>query len=199
VETNRANALQVEIVCYSDQHVASGSASRLFVADLDSLALADLRAFCEWAAAEYGVGLFWPGKAALSYAQANAPGFRMTGDDWYLFGGVAGHQHVPENDHWDPGALAWEQIITGGGPTTPGDWEENELSPSEFVRQLDVDRINALVMAKVGGTWVIAPTDADRQNQANYWAGLLPDPNNPEWADFYRAVLASGQMAAAIG
>ena len=85
--------------------------------------------------------------------------------------------------------------IMGGSSDEHGD---EEMAPSDFARQLDVDRINALVNAKVAGTWVIAPTDANRQGQANYWAGKLPNPNDPEWADFYRAVLAAGQMAAAM-
>jgi hypothetical protein len=30
---------------------------------------------------------------------------RMTYDEWNRFEGICGHQHVPENDHGDPGAL----------------------------------------------------------------------------------------------
>ena len=30
---------------------------------------------------------------------------RMSYDDWNCFEGICGHQHVPENDHGDPGAL----------------------------------------------------------------------------------------------
>ncbi len=30
---------------------------------------------------------------------------RMSYDEWLCFEGVCGHQHVPENDHGDPGAL----------------------------------------------------------------------------------------------
>lgn len=30
---------------------------------------------------------------------------RMTYDEWLVFEGICGHQHVPENDHGDPGAL----------------------------------------------------------------------------------------------
>ena len=73
------------------------------------------------------------------------------------------------------------RALTGAGAP---DTEENELSPADFARQLDVDRINALINAKVAGSWVIAPNDANRQGQANYWAGKLHNPNDPEWADF---------------
>ena len=129
VQTNRANALQVEIVCYSDRNIAEDSSSRLWVGDLDVLAYDDLRAFIDWTAHEYGVHKFWPGEQALSYSQANAAGFRMSGSAWEDFSGVCGHQHVPENDHWDPGALDWEQLMTieqqnVEGPNGEPNWNE---------------------------------------------------------------------------
>jgi hypothetical protein len=36
---------------------------------------------------------------------------RMTYDEWLCCEGVVGHQHVPENDHGDPGALDVERLI----------------------------------------------------------------------------------------
>jgi hypothetical protein len=30
---------------------------------------------------------------------------RFSGDEWLAFSGICGHQHVPENIHWDPGLL----------------------------------------------------------------------------------------------
>lgn len=35
---------------------------------------------------------------------------RMTFDDWLVFEGICGHQHVCENDHGDPGALDVERL-----------------------------------------------------------------------------------------
>ena len=35
---------------------------------------------------------------------------RMTFDEWLVFEGICGHQHVPENDHGDPGALDIERL-----------------------------------------------------------------------------------------
>ena len=112
VETNRDSALQVEIICYSaKQYVDAAPLRRQWVADLLPHQLADIRAFLEWAHLEFGVDLMWPGRQALSSSGANTPGFRMTLDDWTNFGGVCGHQHVPENTHWDPGALAWDALF----------------------------------------------------------------------------------------
>jgi hypothetical protein len=30
---------------------------------------------------------------------------RLSGQQWLDFSGWLGHQHAPENDHWDPGAI----------------------------------------------------------------------------------------------
>jgi hypothetical protein len=113
VETNRANALQVEIVCYSAKAIADQQALRLWVGDLTDHHLYDIRKFLEWCFAEFGVKDAWPEKQAFSFAQANATGFRMTSNAWTTFNAVCGHQHVPENTHWDPGALDWSALIDG--------------------------------------------------------------------------------------
>ena len=48
---------------------------------------------------------------------------RMTAEQWQSFDGVCGHQHVPDNEHWDPGdmplrAIAHRarQLVGGGTP-----------------------------------------------------------------------------------
>jgi hypothetical protein len=97
VQTNRERALQVEIVAYSAGGIAAQSAARDYVGDLSPEALGDIREFLIWTRDNFGVEMRWPEKQALSYAAANAPGFRMTNEEWDAFGGVCGHQHVPEN------------------------------------------------------------------------------------------------------
>lgn len=51
---------------------------------------------------------------------------RMTPAEWNAFNGVCGHQHVPWDEHWDPGALnigaviaAAEQVIHPSAPIVP--------------------------------------------------------------------------------
>jgi hypothetical protein len=128
VQTNRQRALQVEIVCYSDKNVADDDPSdRYWVGNLPDTAYTDLCAFLIWAATQYGVVTKWPGKAALSYSQANASGFRMSSGEWNNYNGVCGHQHVPENDHWDPGAIDWDRLMEGmsmEGPNGEPNWDE---------------------------------------------------------------------------
>lgn len=123
VETNRARALQVEIICYSAKHIADDQPlERTWVGDLDDLAYADLNEFIRWAGVEFGVQRIWPGRQAFNYDQANEPGFRFNGTDWYGFGGVCGHQHVTENTHWDPGAIDWSKLMDG--PNGEPNWDE---------------------------------------------------------------------------
>ena len=117
VQTNRANALQVEIVCYSAKDIADRHPARIWVGDLTDVHYADLRRFLEWTYTTFGVKSVWPGRQALSYTEANASGFRMSGAEWNGFGGVCAHQHVPENTHWDTGALDWARTMEA--PMTP--------------------------------------------------------------------------------
>jgi len=51
---------------------------------------------------------------------------RLTAQQWERFNGICGHQHVPDNSHWDPGAFDITKFVTllqsestGSGATTP--------------------------------------------------------------------------------
>lgn len=118
-QTNRANALQVEIVCYSSLPIAQ-SVNGLWVAELSMEHTTDLANFVDWCGAEFGVEQKWPLRQAFSYAQANVPGFRLSSSQWLAYNGVLGHQHVPTNEHWDPGALAWNRVIGDTVIVRPG-------------------------------------------------------------------------------
>jgi hypothetical protein len=137
VETNRANAIQLEIICYSAKGIADQApASRLWVGNLPDTAYADIREWLVWLAETHQVNpTVWPGKQALSSAQANAPAFRMTAAQWNVFNGVCGHQHVPENTHWDPGALDWSKLVTTsqGGGQMGWQWNDGAGAPIKEV------------------------------------------------------------------
>ncbi len=103
VETNRQGAIQIEIVGFSD----------------DSPAMADLEV--AWLGVDVlrpiqrAVGFGWQhpafvGRDAGFIARVNAPQ-RMAHSTWLSFHGICGHQHVPENDHWDPGRLRIDAAI----------------------------------------------------------------------------------------
>lgn len=111
IRTNRDQAIQVEIICYSDKRIADGSSSRLWVGELSDEAYEDLANFVKWAAEEYGVEIACrmprpPAKYGVTSSS------RMSASEWDSFGGICGHFEVPENTHWDPGALSFERIIS---------------------------------------------------------------------------------------
>lgn len=156
VQTNRDSALQVEIVAYSDKNMVDKyGGGRVKVSQLTEANLGDLADFLKWASREFGVKLRWPGKQALSYSQANARGFRMTGPEWDAYGGVCGHQHVPENFHWDPGAIRWSSLIT---PQTP------QAQEAQMTYAKTGDPINTLADARAATAnqgSIIPPSDFD--------------------------------------
>jgi hypothetical protein len=61
---------------------------------------------------------------------------RMSGQAWHAFDGVCGHQHVPFNDHWDPGKLNIARVLAAAGGATPE--EDMPLTDAEFNRIADV-------------------------------------------------------------
>lgn len=97
VETNRAHAIQVEIVGYAaespswptDQYLWLG---RTLAPVLDA----------------FGIP-----RTAPRFAPANqAP--RFGDQEWLDFSGVCGHEHVPHNSHTDPGAFNVAAFFSGG-------------------------------------------------------------------------------------
>ncbi|MET7429648.1 hypothetical protein ABZT16_11700 [Streptomyces flaveolus] len=116
VETNTLNAAQVEIVgtCDPATHakwVKAGYA-HLYTPELPDWAIRDLAAFAKWAHDNHGVPLS-SGLTFKAYPSSyGANGVRMTGAQWTNFRGHCGHQHVPENDHGDPGAFPIAAILS---------------------------------------------------------------------------------------
>lgn len=44
---------------------------------------------------------------------------RLSQADFISVSGLVGHQHAPNNDHWDPGAINATKLLNGGAPITP--------------------------------------------------------------------------------
>lgn len=92
VETNRARAIQIEVV--------ASAAEPHWPFEL----VAGLRLLMMWIEAQTGIKPWAP-----PFIGAGAYGLkavaRMGPMTWKRFDGWCGHQHVPENEHWDPGAI----------------------------------------------------------------------------------------------
>ncbi|MFM9616876.1 hypothetical protein ACKI14_02800 [Streptomyces turgidiscabies] len=148
VETNTSNAFQVELVgtCDDSKKTSWGSAR----AGVDYLhwptapewALAELAWLLRWLNANHGVPLTcakdWlaygtdarrPGVTPASYGANPA---RMTFTQWNAFTGWCGHQHVPENDHGDPGSLDFARVIALAKGTTTQ--EDDMPTPQEYAK-----------------------------------------------------------------
>lgn len=127
VETNKAGAIQVEIVGFAahthemgDDEVdwyAQSLAPAYFACGIDSTITVP----------------FYGQDAGFTLATPSAPQ-RMGFAEWSAFNGTCGHQHVPENDHWDPGKFRIDRFLAtlrGGGTTPPT--TDKEAKPMFFV------------------------------------------------------------------
>lgn len=119
VQTNRDGALQVEIICYSDESTAD-KVKGLRASDLSDEALADLGAFVWWAFENWSVPLALH-PLTMKYTDSKAFGAgaasRMSFKDWDHRTssegpwGICAHRTVPENKHWDTGKLNIPRIL----------------------------------------------------------------------------------------
>lgn len=103
VQTNRQGLhnVQVEIVGWAK----NGS-------NLPAPQAAALRRLVAWARAETGADArFRPISRGGNCYGATSP-CRMSAREWVSFDGVCGHQEVPENTHWDPGAFDFATALT---------------------------------------------------------------------------------------
>lgn len=94
VETNRRSAIQIEIAWTAAD-----------IANLPAPMMLKLKDWMRWVEQQCGVKQHAPtfhGPEAYGHGSIA----RMSADEWNGFDGWCGHQHVPENDHWDPGKIA---------------------------------------------------------------------------------------------
>lgn len=92
---------------------------------------------------------------------------RLTNSQWLDVTGIIGHQHVPENTHWDPGLIdRLIPLVTGGSPMPDTDFVARiraatvtaEYSPTDDLDQL-ADNVEAIadgLMRKIGENKLLA-------------------------------------------
>lgn len=135
VETNTLNAVQVELVgtCDPAAH-KKWSGQHLYTPELPDWVIRDLGAFAKWAHDQHGVPLTSDVTFKPYPSSYGASSVRMTFAEWNSFKGHCGHEHVPENDHGDPGAFPIAAILTAakGGSTTPSKEDTNMPTPLDF-------------------------------------------------------------------
>lgn len=154
-ETNRAHCLQVELV---------GLASHPFTGDLADRIGTDLLAPV-LAAKPITTRhpTFWGPDCGWTLASSSARQ-RMGSAEWLGFDGICGHQHVPGNEHWDPGAIDIDRIIRAA--TNTGGFTVDDDAKAYFFKQAVLtlkteDRLTKLIKRKFAREGVKdAETDA---------------------------------------
>lgn len=136
VTTNTNNVVQVELVgtCDPKNRESWRAGGKVYKAGVDYIywpdapdwLLLELARFIAWCHEYHGVPLTGPQRGFLAYpgSYANGKGQRMSFAEWNAFRGICGHQHVPENDHGDPGNINFARIMElargdVGTPNTP--------------------------------------------------------------------------------
>jgi hypothetical protein len=135
VQTNNDGVVQIELA-----GTCSTSGPGLFWPTAPEWALDPVRELLGWINADRGIPLVGPPRGWLSYpASYGRSAVRMTPTEWDNFAGWCGHQHVPENDHGDPGDLS--NLINGDDMFTDKDREllQYVSAQAKAVAQLSID------------------------------------------------------------
>ena len=94
VQTNRHAAIQIEIVWNAKD-----------INDMPDANWQTLRTWMRWIEGETGIKPVCP-----EFGDSRQYGYKnpaeLTNEEWESFNGWCGHQHVPENAHWDPGPIS---------------------------------------------------------------------------------------------
>lgn len=99
IQTNRIPCIQVEIVWKAER-----------AAEMTDTLLEGLRRLMIWVEAQTGIKPWAPpfvGNEGYGLTSVS----RMRPETWLVFDGWCGHQHVPENSHWDPGRIPIDQLL----------------------------------------------------------------------------------------
>ena len=103
-ETNRHGAIQIEIIA------SAVNTPNLPTTDADLFQAIGM--WMRWAEATAGVA-----RLANHAFNGEASVVRLDDAAWASSAGWVGHQHVPNNDHWDPGQIDIATLLTIGVPT----------------------------------------------------------------------------------
>jgi hypothetical protein len=120
IATNKAHAIQVEVI---------GSAG---MADTWPTAYyGRLRELAAWIEQECGVA----STESVEFLSKNHP---MTKEQWRQYKGHCGHQHVPGQDHWDPGEFRIAEVL--GNAKVHRDLKIGDHGPDVTALQREINK-----------------------------------------------------------
>ena len=128
VQTNTLNVVQIELVGTCDD-----GGPGVFWPKATDAQLAGLVKLVKWLTDTYPIPLKSTSKPWLSYPSSygSKNGQRMSNSEWESFEGICGHQHVPENDHGDPGNFPVGRLIDLVKGAKPGTTPTPPSTPSK--------------------------------------------------------------------
>ena len=154
VETNRLSAVQIEVVAFAAQPAWPIGLIQ-GVADLIG-----------WISTQTGVKPIAPQFKAYPASYGENNGIRFSDAGWAAFNGVCGHQHVPHQDHGDPGAVNVALLLPASGPQ-PANHTETVPIPVHDFEEASVKQ----TMMHIG------KLDGDGNGWSDWNPGLGRDPN----------------------
>jgi len=117
-DTNRANCIQVELICYSDEKVAD-NVGGLAVPDLTDADYQRIAKLARWIEKNGKV----PRKESVTFKHYPESagldnGVRLSNSAWLSYAGHLGHQHIPNqtHGHGDPSNLKIGKILVAPPP-----------------------------------------------------------------------------------
>jgi hypothetical protein len=120
VQTNRANTIQLEIVWYSGR-----------IRDLPAALYDAIAQWARW----LEVNGWAPRTCSVKFTSTGAEPqrARLGPTAWNALEGYHGHEHVPENTHWDPDAIDIGRILTAEAQP-PKEWWQVSIPPTELTK-----------------------------------------------------------------
>lgn len=126
VQTNRRSAIQIEI-CWTAKSIN----------DMPEANWSALARWMRWVEAQTGIKRTAPVFGdSRQYGIGNA--LELTPSAWKSFNGWCGHQHVPENAHWDPGPISekWIDYLGLNRVVAPKPKQKGDGGIADFLKAL---------------------------------------------------------------
>lgn len=147
IETNTAGVIQVEVV---------GFAAQPWLVDWEWVGRNVVGPVCREVGIPVQSSVTW---VAYPDSYGRFAAQRLGFNEWLMYMGVLGHQHVPENDHGDPGAIPIEIVLDAAQPPPPP--RERNRKTMDLCHKPDSTRVDMVVVGVDNAVWHYYAENAD--------------------------------------